>query len=406
MPACTGSSLALSCGGSIIILDSILSLPYSRWAPFVTALGSAPSVLNNLLRNFPLPESVRVVSVGAELAGEGLLAQLAAYPQIDRVMNLYGPTEATIYCAFSVLMKRQTPRDASGASVLSRVVAPNVIGKPIWNARCHILDAHLRPVPIGVVGELFIGGTPVTRGYLNDPELTATKFVPDSFGGDDAPACTGPAISPTTCPMATSSFVGRMDHQIKVRGVRIEPQGVEAALNRHPEVVESLVRGVEDPDGEKHLVAYVAISPECCRRRRAYLTQRLRAHLESTLPRFMVPGSFVLLDNCPALRAGNSTLPPCPLPDFGRARSKPPFVAPPKRGRRSPRADLETGPPLDRVGIDDDFFHIGGDSLFATQVVVRVNHAFGVALSVRAIFDAPTIASLAALLSEHSASSA
>ena len=397
---------ALSCGGSIIILDSILSLPYSRWAPFVTALGSAPSVLNTLLRDFPLPESVRVVSVGAELAGEGLLAQLAAYPQIDRVMNLYGPTEATIYCAFSVLMKRQTPPDASSASVLSRVVASNVIGKPIWNAECHILDAHLRPVPIGVVGELCIGGTPVTRGYLNDPALTTTKFVSDSFCRDGATRLYRTGDLAHYLPDGNIVFVGRMDHQIKVRGVRIEPQGVEAALNRHPDVAESLVRGVEDPDGEKHLVAYVAILPDGADAREPALTQSLRTHLERTLPRFMVPGSFVLLDKLPRTSRGKLDVAALPLPDFGRARSKPPFVAPRNEVEEALAQIWKQVLHLDHVGIDDDFLHIGGDSLSATQVVIRVNHAFGAALSVRAIFDAPTIASVAALLSEHIASGA
>jgi amino acid adenylation domain-containing protein len=391
----------LSCGGSIVILDSILSLPYSRWAPLVTALGSAPSILNNLLSSFPLPESVRVVSVGAEVAGEDFLAQLATYPQIDRVMNLYGPTEATIYCAFSVLMKRQTPPDASGASVLSSVVAPNVIGKPIWNARCHILDAHLRPVPIGVVGELCIGGTPVARGYLNDPALTARKFVPDSFCRDGAARLYRTGDLAHYLPDGNIAFVGRMDHQIKVRGVRIEPQGVEAALNRHPDVAESLVRGVEDPDGEKQLVAYVAISPEAADAPQPAITQRLRTHLERTLPRFMVPGSFVLLDQLPRTPRGKPDVAALPLPDFGDVRSKPPFVAPRNEVEEALAQIWKQVLHLDRVGIDDDFLHIGGDSLYATQVVSRVNHAFGVTIALHAIFDAPTIASLAALLSEH-----
>jgi len=392
---------ALSCGGSIVILDSILSLPYSRWASSVTALGSAPSVLHNLLRNFALPESVRVVSVGAEVAGETFLAQLEAYPQIDRVLNLYGPTEATIYCAFSVLMKRQTRPDASGTSILSRVVAPNVIGKPVWNTECHILDAHLRHVPIGVVGELCIGGMPVARGYLNDPALTAAKFVPHPFCRNGAARLYRTGDLARCLPDGNIVFLGRMDQQIKVRGLRIEPQGVEAALNTHPDVAESLVRGVEDSDGEKQLVAYVAIAPERADAPRAAITHRFRTHLERTLPRFMVPGSFVLVDKLPRTLRGKLDVAALPLPDFGGAPSKPPFVA--------PRTDVEAALAqiwkqvlhLDGVGVDDDFFDIGGDSLYATQVVIRVNRSFGVELAVRAIFDAPTIASLAGVLSQH-----
>jgi amino acid adenylation domain-containing protein len=396
----------LSCGGSIIILDSILSLPYSRWAALVTALGSAPSVLNNLLRNFALPESVRVISVGAEVAGEDLLARLTAYPQIDRVLNLYGPTEATIYCAFSVLMKRQARSDGSGASMLSRVVEPNVIGKPIWNTQCHILDAHLRPVPIGVVGELCIGGAPVARGYLNDAALTATRYVPDFSSGDGSGRVYRTGDLAHYLPDGNIVFVGRLDHQIKVRGVRIEPQGVEAALNRHPDVAESLVRGVEDADGEKQLVAYAAISPEVAGAPQPAVTQRLRMHLERMLPRYMVPGSFVLLDKLPRTSRGKLDVAALPLPDFGRAPPSPPFAAPRTEVEETLAQIWKQVLRLDCVGVDDDFFDIGGDSLYATQVVIRVNRAFGVDLAVRAIFDAPTIASLGALLSERISSGA
>ena len=396
----------LSCGGSIVILDSILSLPYSRWAPFVTALGSAPSVLNSLLPNFPVPASVKVVSVGAELASEGVLARLAACPHVDRVLNFYGPTEASIYCTFCVLMKRQESPDGSGASVLSRVVAPNVIGRPIWNARCHILDAHLRPVPIGVVGELCIGGAPVSRGYLNDPELTATKFVADCFGGHAANRLYRTGDLARYLPDGNIVFMGRMDHQIKVRGVRIEPRSVEAALGTHPDVVESLVRGVGDADGEKRLVAYVAIAPEVADAGHSALNDRLRLHLERSLPRFMVPGAFVLLDKLPRTAGGKLDFAALPVPDFGRARSTPTFVAPRNEVEETLARIWKRVLHLDRVGVDDDFLCIGGDSLSATQVVVRVNHAFGIELSLRAIFDAPTIASLAALVDEHMPSAA
>jgi acyl carrier protein len=200
-------------------------------------------------------------------------------------------------------------------------------------------------------------------------------------------------------------FLGRMDHQIKVRGVRIEPQGVEAVLNRHPDIAESLVRGVEDPGGEKHLVAYVAISQGADARHPA-LPERLRSHLERTLPRFMVPGAFVLLDKLPRTSSGKLDIAALPFPDFARAHSKPPFVAPRNKVEDTLAQIWKQVLRLDRVGIDDDFFHIGGDSLHVTQVVIRVNHAFGVALPLPAIFDAPTIASLAAVLSEHISSGA
>ena len=395
----------LSCGGSIVILESILSLPYSRWANFVTALGSAPSVLGNLLRDFPLPQSVRVISVGAEVPNESLLAQLATYPQIDRVINFYGPTEATIYCASSVLMKRQAHPDADGVCALSRVAAPNVIGRPIWNAECYILDAYLRPVPIGVVGELCIGGTPVARGYLNDPDLTARKFVPNCFGRGGAARLYRTGDLAHYLPDGNIVFVGRMDQQIKVRGVRIEPRGIEAVLNAHPDVAESLVRSVEDPDGDRHLIAYVASSPEAADASDPTLTRRLRAHFERTLPRSMIPGVFVVLHKLPRTSRGKLDVAALPLPHLGRARAEPAFVAPRNEVEEALARICKQVLRLERVGIDDDFFDSGGDSLAAIRIVGRINHAFGVALSLRAFLDAPTIASLAALIAKPGSSS-
>jgi acyl carrier protein len=241
---------------------------------------------------------------------------------------------------------------------------------------------------------------------VNDPALTARKFVPDPFSRDGAARLYRTGDLAHYLPDGNIVFVGRMDHQIKVHGVRIEPQGVEAALNGHPNVAESLVRGVEDPDGENHLVAYVAISPEGADAHEPALTRRLRTHLERTLPRFMVPGSFVLLDKLPRTSRGKLDVAALPLPDFGRARSNARFVAPRNEVEEDLAQIWRQVLRLERVGIDDDFFHSGGDSLSATRIVSRVNHAFGVALALRAIFDAPTIASLAALLSEHISSGA
>ncbi len=391
----------LTCGGSIVLLDSILSLPYSRWAALATTLGSAPSVLKNLLRDFPLPESVRVVSVGGEVAGPDLLAKLAAYPRIDRVINLYGPTEATMYCTWSVLMKRETPSGSAAPSVFSPVVAPNVIGKPIWNAECHILDRLMRPVPIGVAGELCIGGVSLARGYLNDPALTARKFVPDPFSRDGSARLYRTGDLARSLPDGAICFVGRMDHQVKVRGIRIEPQGIEAMLNGHPEVAESLVRGCEDLDGDKRLVAYAAVSPEGGGSRDPGLTRRLRTHLESKLPRFLAPDAFVLLDKLPRTYGGKIDFAALPVPDFQRSRSKPAFVAPGSEVEAVLAQIWEQVLQVERVGVNDDFLQTGGDSLSATRIVSRVNHAFGAALPLRAIFDAPTVASLAALLAAH-----
>ncbi|MHC4712022.1 MAG: amino acid adenylation domain-containing protein [Planctomycetota bacterium] len=393
----------LSAGGSIIMLDSILALPYSRWADSVTALGSAPSVLRMLLRDYSLPESLRVVSVGAEVASDDLLEELARHPQIEKIINFYGPTETTIYCTHSVLMKRGIePPLADGVSPMSRVVEPNVIGRPIWNVQAYILDAHLCPVPIGVTGELCIGGIAVARGYLNRPESTTERFIADPFGGSDGARIYRTGDLARYLPDGNIAFVGRADHQVKILGQRIELQGIEATLNRHPGVRENVVRVAEDPSGPKHLVAYVAVSPEGGGAGTPEpAADRLRAYLERKLPRFMVPHSFVILGKLPRTSRGKLDFTALPGPSPAAGRPKTEFIAPRTQGEQALAEIWKDVLVADKIGVHDNLFQLGGDSISATRIVSRINHAFGTDLSLSVIFDAPTIADLAGVLTER-----
>ena len=207
---------------------------------------------------------------------------------------------------------------------------------------------------------------------------------------------------PTHLPFAPSWMVDSAG--VPPRKSASNPRVSRPPLNGHPDVAESLVRGVEDPDGERHLVADVAVSPEGADAREPGLTGRLRTHLERALPRFMVPDSFVLLDKLPRSSRGKLDFAALPVPDFGCSRSKPPFVAPRNEVEGALAQIWKQVLQMERVGVDDDLLQIGGDSLSATRIVSRVNHVFGANLSLRAIFDAPTIASLAALLYEHTSS--
>jgi acyl carrier protein len=268
------------------------------------------------------------------------------------------------------------------------------IGRPIANTRVYVLDGHMAPVPVGVPGELYLGGAGLARGYLGRPGLTAERFAPDPFGpafggelggrlyrtGDRARWRADGALE----------FLGRMDDQIKVRGHRVEPGEVEASLCEHPRVRAAAVVAREDIPGEKRLVAYLV--PE----EPAPEVSELRAFLHQRLPDFMVPSAFVVLEKLPLSPNGKVDRLLLPLPVGDTSDSVEAFVAP-----RGPIEELLAGIwatvlRVDRVGIHDNFFELGGHSLLATQVISRILATLGVELPLRAMFEAPTVAGLAA----------
>jgi amino acid adenylation domain-containing protein len=309
--------------------------------------------------------------------GEALSRELAdkLLERAGEVWNLYGPTETTIWSALCKVMP--------GTGAMS-------IGRPIANTQIYLLDAHLQPVPIGVPGELHIGGDGVARGYLNRPELTQEKFIEDPFGGarlyktgDIARYRPGGAIE----------CLGRNDFQVKLRGHRIDLGEIESVLRRFPNVCEAVVLLCGDERGQKRLVAYLQRSshpsPDA---------GMLQQFVKSKLPDYMMPSVFVVLDKFPLTPNGKINRKALPPPQSERPESKHGFTPP-----RTPTEELLAkiwrellGQSV--IGIDDNFFETGGHSLLAMQLMARVRNEFQAELSLRNIFEAPTIAELAFIL--------
>src|SRR6185369_6096251 len=261
---------------------------------------------------------------------------------------------------------------------------------PIANMRLYVLDEQMQPVPVGVVGELFIGGVGLGRGYLNRPELTAEKFVPhptSPYGGERLYR-SGDLVF--YHPDGSIEYVGRRDHQVKVHGFRIELGEIESALAAHEDVHEVVVLAREDDPGSKRLVAYV-VGTEAAE----ISGVTLRNYLRTMLPEYMVPSSFVVLERLPLSANGKLNRRALPAPDHERPELENVFVAP-RTAVEELLVDIWVQVlGIDRVGITDDFFDLGGHSLLATQIVSRVRQAFHVDLPLRDLFESPTIAGLA-----------
>ncbi|RYZ39080.1 MAG: amino acid adenylation domain-containing protein, partial [Myxococcaceae bacterium] len=317
--------------------------------------------------------------LGGDVSDWALMDRVHALSPELVVFNHYGPTETTV----GVLTQR-VERGPEG-----RVSASVPLGRPIPNARIYILDAHLRPVPAGIPGELCIGGSVVGRGYLGRPDLTAERFVPDAHS--DVPGArmyrTGDRARLLT--QGQVEFLGRVDHQLKVRGFRVEPGEVEAALERHPEVREAVVVARDAVTGGKRLVAYAVAKPG-----QSLEAEALRDFLGRTLPDYMVPQAFVVLEALPLTPNGKVDRGALPAPDFQPAEPET-FVAP-----RTATEEVLAGLfaevlGLERVSLHGSFFELGGHSLLATQAISRIRSAFGIELPLRELFEAPTVAQLA-----------
>jgi hypothetical protein len=256
------------------------------------------------------------------------------------------------------------------------------VGRATGNQRVYLLDAALHPVPVGVPGEAFVGGEGVVRGYLDRPALTAERFVPDPFSGVPGSRMyrTGDRLKWTV--EGALEFVGRIDDQVKIRGFRIEPGEVESVLTAHPGVREARVIVREDTPGEPRLVAYVVGEAD---------GEALRAHLRQSLPEYMVPGAFVPLERLPLTPNGKLDVKALPAPGSGAARHVEPRTA----------AELALAQlwcevlRVERVGVHDDFFQLGGHSLLIMRLIARVQDAFGLELSIRTVFAAPVLEAMA-----------
>jgi amino acid adenylation domain-containing protein/FkbM family methyltransferase len=343
----------------------------------ISILQVGPTSLHLLLEeNLEDCGSLRHVFSGGEVLS-GKLQERFFRQSNAALHNFYGPTEAAIDATFYT---------CSRESCLESVP----IGRPIANMRAYVLDGQMRPVPAGVPGELCLGGEGLARGYLNLPELTAEKFVPDPWACDPGSRLykTGDIVRYRDD--GNIEFLGRADQQVKLRGFRIEPGEIEVVLCRDPSVRSAAVLAREVIPGDRTLVAYVTATPA-----HTPTAQSLRRFLKENLPDFMIPSAFIFLDSMPLTPSGKLDRKALPLPDQGRPDLENNFVAPrtpiEKRLAHVWSEILRVAP----IGINDNFFDLGGHSLLATQVISRVRVVFHQEIALRALFDAPTIGEMA-----------
>jgi amino acid adenylation domain-containing protein len=294
------------------------------------------------------------------------------------VVNNYGPTECTVVATCGAV----PPNGHDG------ILPP--IGRPIFNSRIHLLDEQLLPVPPGAVGEIYIAGAGLARGYRNRPDLTAKKFISDPFSAKPGSRLYKTGDLARLLPDGQIAFLGRVDEQIKIRGFRIEPNEIVCALNQHPVVHESLVLAREDSSGDKGLVAYLVLESDS-----GVTPKSLRDYLRCCLPEYMLPNAFVRLEAFPLMSNGKIDRAALPAPDPANTLHDELSEDPPTPIQQRVLEILRALLGSEKIGLKDDFFLLGGHSLLGAQLIARLRETFRVELALRTIFDAPTVVALA-----------
>jgi len=293
------------------------------------------------------------------------------------VVNNYGPTETTVVAT------------SGHVPPTEHADTPPWIGRPIANTQIYILNEHVQQVPIGELGELYIGGAGVGKGYLNRPELNAERFIPNPFSDEPAARLYKTGDLARFLPDGQIAFMGRTDHQIKIRGYRIEPDEIMSVLNGHSAIQTSVVVAREDTPGDKRLVAYIVVVPEI-----DVTAGSLRETLARHLPDYMIPVAFVVLEALPLTPNSKVDRAVLPAPDTSNTLLDEITAAP---NTPIEKRLVEIVAPLlglGQIGVDDNFFLLGGSSLMGTQVIMQVTDSFGVDLPLRTLFEAPTIRQL------------
>ena len=389
----------LTSGGRVEVVRDLLALTErEHWSG--SMICAVPSVFAELADQLANQVSVDTVVFAGEALSAGLVDRVRRLWPDTKVLNSYGQSESFYVSTHSVDAR---PGDGSGAIP---------IGEPLDCVRAYVLGPALRPVPVGAVGELYVSGDGIGRGYRDMPGLTAASFVADPFpdepGGrlyrtgdlvrwrmrDDLAEDLDELEEPPDI-FGDLEFVGRVDTQVKVRGVRIEPAEIEAALSAHPAVTRAVVLSHETAAG-KQLVAYVVLARGGDGTVTRVERHELRRFATSRLPDFMVPAAFVILDRLPLTPNGKLDRKALPVPDSAGT----PYRAPRTRREEILASILADVLRVERVGIDDDFFALGGDSLRATKLVGRVRAVLDAELPIRAIFEFPTVAELVEHLSD------
>ncbi|MBE9120384.1 amino acid adenylation domain-containing protein [Tychonema sp. LEGE 07199] len=364
---------------------TVLNLPTAYWHEFTAMLST---------KTQEFPPSVRLTIIGGEAA---LPASLDRWQKCVsekvRLVNAYGPTETTISATWCQL----------SANISTAKSLP--IGRPIPNARTYVLDANLQPVPIGVPGELYIGGAGVARGYINRSELNREKFIPDPFSKVQGvrEACakhsrlykTGDLVR--YLPDGNLVFLDRTDRQVKIRGFRIELGEIESTLSQHPDVQEAVILARDEDSAGKRLIAYLVLNSAVSIDNSARI-KNLRSFLQKKLPDYMVPASFMFLEAMPLTPNGKVDFKALPAPETNSSDAD--FIAPQTLEEQVLAEIWAEVLGLKQVGINDNFFELGGHSLLATQLIAKVRDRFQVELSLRCLFQSPTVASLAVAIAQ------
>ncbi|HEY0738569.1 MAG TPA: non-ribosomal peptide synthetase, partial [Herpetosiphonaceae bacterium] len=370
----------------------------------ITFWDSAPAALQQLvplfpsIANMPGTSTLRLVFLSGDWIPVPLPDQVRRTFPNAQVISLGGATEATVWSNYYPI----------GAVDPSWPSIP--YGRPIQNAQYYILDANLTPCPVGVAGDLYIGGECLAEGYVAEPALTADKFIPDPFTARPGARIYRTGDQASFWPDGTMIFLGRVDHQVKIRGYRIEIGEIETVLRQHPAVRETIVMAREDTSGDKRLVAYVVpkenlewrtqnLGVETDGSRFSVLGSDLRAHAAAKLPEYMLPSAFVILTSIPLNNSGKVDRKALPAPEQLRAELSASYAGPRDATEQILAGLWANVLQVEQVGIHDNFFDLGGHSLTAIQIMTEVRSTFQIELPLRNLFEHPTVASLAAHIS-------
>ena len=363
----------LSHGGTVLLVNSALDLATFHARDRVRLINTVPSAARSLLDSGSLPSTACTINLAGEALPNALVQGIYSREHIKRVFNLYGPSEDTTYSTFG-LCSRYAQHEPG-------------IGSPIWNTRAYVLDRYLQALPIGCTGELYLSGDGLARGYLNRPGLTAERFIADPFSPGARMYRTGDLVR--WQPDGTLEFLGRADQQVKIRGFRIELGEIENALTIQTEIKQAIVVARENGAAGKQLVAYIVLADG-----RPFDLAALQHSLAERLPRHMLPSAIVVLPALPLTPNGKIDRRALPAPEWRGNSNAPP---------RTPEEEIlchifSEVLSLDRIGIHDSFFDLGGHSLMAMQLLSRIHATFGIDLPARVFFDSPTVAQLATQL--------
>ena len=372
--------VTLSQGGQVILAENALALPNIKSE--ITLINTVPSAITELSRINVIPDSVKVINLAGEPFSNQLVQRLYQQENIESVYNLYGPSEYTTYTTFT-LLKRGTTTEPT-------------IGRPIANTQIYILDSHLQPVPIGVAGELYIGGDGLAKGYHNRPELTAEKFIPNPFDKSKSTRLYKTGDLARYLPDGNIVFIGRIDNQVKIRGFRIETGEIEAIVSQYPDVKENVVIAQSDPTGGKRLIVYIV--PQQKPTEETSLIPQIRQFLKEKLPEYMIPAAFVLLDAFPLTLNGKIDRRALPVPDTIPVGLSTTYVMPQTETEQLLTKIWQEVLQVEKVGIYDNFFELGGHSLLLIKVQTKLQEIYARDISIVKLFQYPNISELSKYL--------